>query len=120
GFGWSYFSADSFGIGVVTGMSRNAAKPGPWAWVSLNVIWCGVSTTRPGRAELDALLELDRDRLAVVGDLRLAISQRRLRLVLVGLRGVERRLGRVDDLEAAGVVRLARVAEVDVRSAELL
>ena len=43
----SNFSAYSCGIGVVTGMIRNAAKPGPWAWVSLNVIWFGLSMTMP-------------------------------------------------------------------------
>ena len=34
----SNFSAYSFGTGVVTGMTRNAAKPGACALVSLNVI----------------------------------------------------------------------------------
>ena len=42
------FLAYSFGIGVVTGMTSDAAKPGPGAWVSLNVIWYGLSTTMPG------------------------------------------------------------------------
>src|SRR5829696_591062 len=48
GLALSNFSAYSFGIGVVTGMIRNAAKPGPCACVSLNVIWFGLSTTMPG------------------------------------------------------------------------
>src|SRR5215470_17746473 len=42
GFSLSYFAAYSCGTGAVIGMISDAAKPGACAFVSVNVISCGL------------------------------------------------------------------------------